>query len=65
MTSHTQALRKAAFTGRVRCSVGYHQRSSREANRRFFENVEHVLDRLPEGDFGRTEDRNVPELALG
>src|SRR5258708_4865203 len=47
------------------CGMGHHQWSSRKADQCFSENVQHVLDRLPEGDFKRTKDRNVPEMAVG
>jgi hypothetical protein len=45
--------------------VGPHQWAACQADRFFFENVQHVLDRLPEGDFEYAKDRDGPELAVG
>ena len=42
-----------------------HQRSSCKANRCFSESFQDVLDRLPEGDFGASQNHNVPRVAAG
>ena len=36
-----------------------------KANRCFSESFQDVLDRLPEGDFGASEDHDVPRVAAG
>src|SRR5713226_9109398 len=47
----------------LRLGLGSHQRASCEANRCFLENVQDVLDRLPEGDLCASQNHDIPRVA--
>jgi hypothetical protein len=45
------------------CGLGSHQRASCEADRCFLENVQDILDRLPEGDLWASKNHDIPRVA--